>query len=127
MATVQANNNLRVSPIAGGDLEYGCDDRNGLLSPLHLDEVQQKSLPSLTASGQVSVQFGKSKVNVNEATFNLDGSITVPPGKPLLSETRENNETALGRRTRPKANKRHFYLLFRATDEDGKFCAYDLS
>ncbi|KAL7511420.1 hypothetical protein ACHAXN_008372 [Cyclotella atomus] len=138
LATVQANNNLRVpiasnectiqaievlknpseSPIAGGDLEYGCDDRNGLLSPLHLDEVQQKSLPSLTASGQV--QFGKSKVNVNEATFNLDGSITVPSGKPLLSETRENNETALGRRTRPKANKRHFYLLFRATDEDGR-------
>jgi hypothetical protein len=105
------------APLAN-EVEYGCDDGSGLFSPLHLDEIQQKSLQGLAANGQV--HYGKSKINVHGAT------ITTPSGKPISAEAKnkenafnkfisaelDNIENALRRRTNSKASKRHF-LLFR--------------
>lgn len=101
--------------IEGGDEEYGCDDGSGSFRPLHLDEVQRKSLQGLAASGKVS--YGKSKIDVNGATFNQDGSITMPPGKTISAEARENHGNPFDRRLTGTGVK-HF-LVFRVTDVNG--------
>ncbi|KAL7505162.1 hypothetical protein ACHAXN_004639, partial [Cyclotella atomus] len=104
--------------IKGGDIEYGCDDGSGLFSPLHLDKLQQKSLQGLAASGQVL--YGKSKININGATFNQDGSITTPPGKPISAKARVNNEKVFLRRPRTTKASKRSVLLFRVTDVNAR-------
>jgi hypothetical protein len=101
--------------IEGGDEEYGCDDGSGSFRPLHLDEAQRKSLQGLAASGEVS--YGKSVIDVNGATFNQDGSITMPPGKTISAEARENHGNPFDRRLTGTGVK-HF-LVFRVTDVNG--------
>jgi hypothetical protein len=82
--------------IKGGDEEYGCDNGSGSFRPPHLDEVQQKSLQGLAASGKV--HYGRSMIDVRGATFNPDGSITMPPGMEISAKARENQGNPFGRR-----------------------------
>jgi hypothetical protein len=97
-------------PLEGGDVEYECASESGSFAPLHLDEVQQKTVQGLAASGKV-------------ATFNQDGSVTTS-GKPSISSISvEANDIPAGRRMTTKASKvakaSHF-LLFRVTDAEGR-------
>jgi hypothetical protein len=63
------------------------------------------------------VSYGKSVIDVNGATFNQDGSITMPPGKTISAEARENHGNPFDRRLTGTGVK-HF-LVFRVTDVNG--------
>lgn len=100
--------------------EFGCDYGNGLFVPLHLSKAQKKSLRHQAASGNIT--YGKSKIDVNGATFNQDGSITMPTGKSIYAEARKNHVDLFDHRNlriTTKASKRYF-LLFRVTDAVGR-------
>jgi hypothetical protein len=104
--------------MAGGDEEYGCQDNGGSFIPLHLDEVQKNSLRGLAASGKV--KYGQSKIDIQGATMNNDGSITLPNGKDISAKPISN---LFGRRNQRDlqagTGDKHF-LLFRVTDSQGR-------
>ena len=122
--TIGANAYLSIpgeAPIA--EEEYGCIDETGLFQPLHLDNDQENSLKALAASGK-SI-YGLSKIGVQGATVNDDGSITMPPGKAISVEARENANSLFDRhRTRNLAHGAgagdKYFLVVRVTGKGGQ-------
>jgi hypothetical protein len=122
--TIGANAYLSIpgeAPIA--EEEYGCIDETGLFQPLRLDKDQENSLKALAASGK-SI-YGLSKIDVQGATVNDDGSITMPPGKAISVEARENANSLFDRhRTRKLAHGAgagdKYFLVVRVTGKGAK-------
>lgn len=109
------------APITGGDEELGCDDGSGTFVPLSVDKGQAASIREMAASG--ALVFGTSKININGASSNGKGGITLPPGVPIsvVGNTpwgdRELRDT--GRELQTGTGDKYF-ILFRVTDINGK-------
>ena len=122
--TVSANAYLAIpgeAPIA--EEEYGCIDERGIFLPLHLDKDQEQSLKALAASGK-SI-YGLSKLDLQGATVNDDGSITMPPGKAISIEARGSVNSLFGRQRARKlaagsGTGDKYFLVVRVIDKNGQ-------
>jgi len=107
-------------PIEGGDEELVCDIGDGSFLPLHLNKGQVQSLKGLVANGKM--HFGFSKINIRDATFHDDGSVTLAPNHAISVVEQETTGNPFDHRDQRDlqagTGNKHF-LLFRVTDVNG--------